>query len=460
MYQLFGIFCYCLLLASCTQNAASVDNIPQNKFIQAYFNHRETETSTYIDPYRQSEHSGDNLEAVIIEEIATAKSTIDLAVQELNLPRIAQALAKKHQSGVKVRVILDNNYSRSLAELSLVEVENLPRRDRQKYEQFLQLVDIDRNGQLNATEIDRRDAINILKRAGIEIIDDSADGSKGSGLMHHKFIVVDRQTVITGSANFTLSGLLGDMNNLASKGNVNHLLRIDNDRVANLFRQEFDYMWGDAERGIESKFGLAKPWRSPETVSWNDTSLTIQFAPTSQKQFWSSTTNGLIAQTVQSATKSIDLALFVFSEQELADVLQIKSQLGVAVRGVFDTSFAYRYYSEVLDMLGLSLYFNCRTEANNNPWINPLDTVGTTQLNSGDKLHHKFTVIDNKILVSGSQNWSQAANQINDEVVIVINDMTVAKHFKREFQRLYSQTSFEVPLKIKQKMQQQSKQCN
>ena len=460
MYRLFGVFCYCLLLAACARNATSVDNLPQDKFIQAYFNHRETKTSTYIDPYRQIEHSGDNLEAIIIDEIATAKYSIDLAVQELNLPRIAQALADKHRSGVKVRVILDNNYSRSLAELSLAEVEKLPRRDRQKYEQFLLLVDIDRNGQLSAAEIARRDAISILKRAGIQIIDDRADGSKGSGLMHHKFVVVDRQSVITGSANFTLSGLLGDINNLTSKGNVNHLLRIENTQVADLFSREFDYMWGNAEGGIESRFGLAKPWRSPETVSWNDTYLTIQFSPTSQKQPWHLTTNGLIAQTIQSAKKSIDLALFVFSEQELADVLQRKSQSGVTIRGVFDTSFAYRYYSEVLDMLGLSLYFNCQIEANNNPWANSLDTVGTAQLNSGDKLHHKFTVIDNKIVVSGSQNWSQAANQINDEVVIVINNMAVAQHFDREFQRLYSQTLFEVPLKVKQKMQQQYKQCS
>ena len=324
MYRLLGVWGYCLLLTACAQNAALVDNLPQDKFVRAYFNHRETKAQTYIDPYRQIEHSGDDLEAVIIQEIATAKSSIDLAVQELNLPRIAQALAEKHSAGVKVRVILDNNYSRSFAKLSLREIENLTQRDRQKYAQFLQLVDLDRNGQLSATEIAKRDAISILQQAGITIIDDRADGSKGSGLMHHKFMVVDRQTVITGSANFTLSGLLGDLDHLATQGNVNHLLRIDNTQVANLFEREFNYMWGDVERGIKSKFGLAKPWRSPETIKFDRGSLTIQFSPTSQRQSWDFTTNGLIAKTINEAEKSVDLALFVFSEQKLANVLQTK----------------------------------------------------------------------------------------------------------------------------------------
>ena len=137
-----------------------------------------------------------------------------------------------------------------------------------------------------------------------------------------------------------------------------------------------------------------------------------------------------------------------------------KNQAGIAIRGVFDSSFAYRYYSEVLDLLGLSLYFRCQVEANNNPWANSLATVGTARLNSGDKLHHKFAVIDDRTIVSGSQNWSQAANQINDEVVIIIDNLTVARHFSQEFQRLYDDALLTIPLKLRQKMKRQDRECS
>ncbi|NES06155.1 MAG: hypothetical protein F6K22_27125, partial [Okeania sp. SIO2F4] len=42
---------------------------------------------------------------------------------------------------------------------------------------------------ISQDEINRRDALIILSNAGVPLIDDTADGSKGSGLMHHKFLV-------------------------------------------------------------------------------------------------------------------------------------------------------------------------------------------------------------------------------------------------------------------------------
>ena len=454
MARFIGVVLSCsLLLTACTKAIRKDHSLPQDRLIKVYFNHRQ-DGNRYIEPYRQLERSGDNLEAVIIEAITAANSTIDLAVQELNLPLVAQALAKSHRAGVKVRVILDNNYSRAISELKPKEIEQLDRRDRSKYRQLLQLIDIDRNGSLSTSEIAKRDAIAILQQAGIPLIDDTADGSKGSGLMHHKFMVVDGKTVVTGSANFTLSGIHGDLDNLATKGNVNHLLSIENERLAELFTAEFKYMWGDTEGGINSKFGLAKPWRSPQIISWDNTQVTLQFAPTSSSRDWRVSTGGLIGKILSSATESVDLALFVFSEQKMANILQQKQQEGVKIRGVFDSGFAYRYYSEVLDMLGVTLYLRCKPEANNNPWQNSLSTVGIPQIVTGDKLHHKFAIVDRTLVITGSQNWSQAGDRLNDETLIAIDNSMVSRHFEREFQRLYSSASLGITSRLQQKQRQ------
>ncbi len=460
MYRFKWIFWFGFTLTiACSKNSPQSASLPQDEFVQVYFNHRESQTQIYRDPYRKIERQGDDLESVIIQEIAAAKSTIDLAVQELNLPLVAQALVKSQRSGVKIRVILENNYSHSLSKLNSSEIEGLNQRDRQKYNQFFQLVDLNQDNYLSSAEIAQRDALVILEQAGIPIIDDTADGSKGSGLMHHKFMVVDRKTMVTGSANFTLSDIHGDLDNPETRGNVNHLLRIENSAVADLFTAEFNYMWGNIN-GINPKFGLGKPWRSPTTITWKDTEITLQFAPTSSRLDWRFSTNGLINETIDRATISIDLALFVFSDQTIANTLQQKHSQGVEIKGVFDSGFAYRYYSEVLDMLGVTLYRGCQAEAANNPWDQPLKTIGTAQLATGDKLHHKFTVIDNQTVISGSHNWSEAANKNNDETLMIIKNSLVSQHFAQEFNRLYSSVQLGLSPKIQNKLKQQKQQCN
>ena len=462
MYRLKQILLLCLVVVcGCKTTSDKQFSLSQDEFIQVYFNHRETGKKTYTDFYRRVQRGGDDLEAIIIQEIATAKSTIDFAVQELNLPLVAQALAKSHRSGVKIRVILDNNYSRPLSELDRQQIEELNSRERLKYNEFFALVDRNNNGKLSNSEISSGDALVILQNAGIPIIDDTADGSKGSGLMHHKFMIVDNKIVVTGSSNITLSGIHGDFHNLETKGNVNHLLRIKNSELASVFTQEFNYMWGDSKTGgINSQFGLAKPARSPKSIIWDNTKVIVQFSPSSSSKNWNFSSNGSIGKTLNNANTSIDLALFVFSEQFIANKLQEKQQQGVKISGVFDAGFAFRYYSEVLDMLGVSGYYRCREEKNNNPWKDPLDTVGVANLAKGDKLHHKFALIDRQTVITGSHNWSQAANNLNDETLLIIHNLTLAQHFDREFQRLAQSAFWKLPPTVKSKLKRQHQDCN
>ena len=455
MNKLFYLLLFVLLLSSgCKSNSITTVNLPQDKNIQVYFNHRDTGDKKYTDDYRNVTRTGDNLEAVVIQAIEQAESSIDVAVQELQLPGIALALAKQAKKGIEVRVILDNKYSRAISSFSPSEITKLPPRERARFLQYFQLIDVDNNGILNSQEINNRDALIILENANTPLIDDTADGSKGSGLMHHKFMVIDGKTVITGSTNFTLSGIHGDLGNLDTRGNVNHLLVIDNRELAQLFTEEFNYMWSDR------KFGLNKGFRSPQTISWDKTKIQIQFSPISSKQDWSLSGNGLIGKVLNEADNSIDLALFVFSDQNLANILQDKQQQGIKINALIDREFIFRYYSEALDMLGVAMVNKCQYEAYNNPWNNTIKTVGTANLETGDKLHHKIAVIDNKNIITGSQNWSAAANYHNDETVLIIENETVAKHFQQEFARLYQNANLGLPEQIDSKISEQQRKCS
>jgi competence ComEA-like helix-hairpin-helix protein len=433
--------------------------LPQDPFVEVYFN--QNPVLDYSEPYRGITRSGDDLEQLIVETINSATSTVDVAVQELQLPNIAIAIARQHQSGVRVRVILENTYNQPLSELTPQQVARLDERNKARYEEWRHLIDRNQDGSLSPEEIAQGDALVILKNAGVPLIDDTADGSKGSGLMHHKFAIADGRRVIVTSANFTTSDIHGDFLSPTSRGNPNNLLKIDSPELAGLFQQEFNLMWGDGPGSDpDSLFGVQKTFRPKQWVNLGASSVGVQFAPTGARVPWAQSVNGAIANTLNRATQSVDLALFVFSKQQLSDTLYARHRTGVQVRALIDPSFAYRSYSEGLDMMGVALpNQNCQYDQGNQPWSTPLDTVGVPQLPQGDRLHHKFGLLDDRIVIAGSHNWSAAANSRNDETLLVIDSPIVAAHFRREFERLYSTARLGLPTHIEAKIQQQIQQC-
>jgi len=449
-------------LTACRQGESQISRpepLPQDPLIQVYTNHEPA--SRYREPYRPQSRDGDNLEEVIVQAIAPARSSISVAVQELRLPGIAAALAERRKSGVNVRVILENTYSRPFSSYSAAEIAKLPKREQGRYEEARRLIDLNGDGKLSPEEINQRDALIMLDRARIPRIDDTADGSRGSSLMHHKFIVIDDRSLIVTSANFTPSDVHGDLGSPQSRGNANNLLKIDSADLAARFAQEFNFMWGDGPASKkDSRFGIQKPFRDAQRVRVGSTSVQVKFSPTSPTLPWARSTNGLIGQTLSGATKSVDMALFVFSDQRLVDLLEPVHEKGTTIRTLIDPGFAYRSYSEGLDMMGIVLPEDgCRFEPSNRPWKKAIATVGVPRLPPGDLLHHKFGVVDGRIVIMGSHNWTDAANTGNDETLLVIDNPTVAAHYQREFERLYEDAILGIPPAIRKKAQAQGQKC-
>ena len=187
-------------------------------------------------------------------------------------------------------------------------------RDRRRWLQLNRLADNNGDGTTSPDEAFRSDALALLKAAQIPLIDDTEDGSSCSGLMHHKFLVIDQTTVITGSSNLTSSGLHGDAGRTSSRGNVNHLLRFYSPELALVFRNEFTEMWGDGPDGEQdSRFGLQKASGSVQTVQVGNIRVDVLFSPHPKRD----RNHGLnlFAKQLKAAKEGIDMALFVFSAQ-------------------------------------------------------------------------------------------------------------------------------------------------
>lgn len=419
--------------------------------IRAYFNHNEL--ANYTEPYRGITRSGDNLEQIIIDQIKTAKSTLDIAIYDIDLPKVAQAIVARSKAGVKVRIVTDNTNNFEYKTLSADQVAKLPSHAQYEYKDRALLLDENHDGIVSQSERDNNDAIRLLNNNKIAKIDDTADGSTGSGIMHHKFVIIDGLTVMQASANFTISDVHGDMQARKTRGNQNSLVIVEDSNLAKLYQGEFEQLWN-------KKFGAKKSYRSAKTVTVGGKPITVQFSPSNSRIDWSSTTNGLIGETLEGAKSKVEMALFVFSEQKISNILESKSNDGVQVSALIEPIFAYREYSELLDMFGLAMPdTKCRYELDNNPWKTPSLTSGIPSLPAGDLLHHKFAVIDQSKVIMGSHNWSNAANTANDEALMVIENKSVANGYHQEHARLMKGAIIGAPSWLQAQANEMSDNC-
>jgi len=61
-------------------------------------------------------------------------------------------------------------------------------------------------------------------------------------------------------------------------------------------------------------------------------------------------------------------------------------------------------------------------------------------------MHHKFALVDGKVLVNGSFNWSGQAVMANNENVVITNQENIVGKFVEEFERLWIQFDPDSPV--------------
>ena len=144
--------------------------------------------------------------------------------------------------------------------------------------------------------------------------------------MHHKFVVIDECSVITGSANFTNSGLHGDADQHPGK------------RQPSAAHRQLPWLkYSDASlngcgrwtgRSQDNHFGSGK---AAMTLSGSvgDVEVEVLFSPHPKRN----ASHGLhwLAALLSSAQQQIDVALFVFSAQQLANVLEERANDGIKI---------------------------------------------------------------------------------------------------------------------------------
>jgi len=125
-----------------------------------------------------------------------------------------------------------------------------------------------------------------------------------------------------------------------------------------------------------------------------------------------------IIKNINQAEAFINIAMYIFTDREIALPLIKAQERGIKVRLYLDKEQVdYKYsQSRLLVQKGI------KTRISTNNYI----------------MHNKFAIIDNRILLTGSYNWTFSANHRNDENLMVIDDPEIIEIFQNQFVNLWT----------------------
>lgn len=122
------------------------------------------------------------------------------------------------------------------------------------------------------------------------------------------------------------------------------------------------------------------------------------------------------------ATSRVDAAIFYLSSPRLIHALcQLGEQPGITTRVVVDSAMDAAANRSILERLA-------------NAGVH----VAVANMPAGTKMHLRCAVIDDRLLLTGAANWSDAADQSNYEDLLCLESPGLAARYRRRIDELFS----------------------
>lgn len=122
---------------------------------------------------------------------------------------------------------------------------------------------------------------------------------------------------------------------------------------------------------------------------------------------------------LKKAKKTLFVCVFTITNNKLADQLYISWQKMLDVRIISDDECSKQLGSDIFDLSNAGLPVR-------------LDNSPSTHM------HNKFAILDGKILITGSFNWTTAAVGSNQENLCVLDNEELAQKYTVEFENLWA----------------------
>lgn len=211
--------------------------------------------------------------------------------------------------------------------------------------------------------------------------------SKMPSIMHNKFFIFDNKLLINGSVNISSTGSGGYNSNIAAA--------ITDREIIKAYKAEFEQMYA-------MKFSISK-----KQNNYSSAKLSAYFSP-----------NGNVYQeailpNIQNAKEKIYVSAFYLTDKNLIEELISAKKRGVEVLIILDATSANNFKDRLAKLRN--------------------NAIPTIVENWGGKNHEKTIVIDDKILILGSCNFSKSGFYKNDENILVIKDSKIASFYADYF---------------------------
>jgi len=349
--------------------------------IRVYFNHPADHSVATETP---AVYLNKTVDDTLIAYLNRARETIDIAIynttSSASISNIAAALNNAHARGVQVRMV----YNASTANTMIPNVN---------------------------VQIGR-----IVSKTG-----------ESFGIMHNKFVVIDADAedanqalVWTGSTNWTVDQMNGP--------DENNAILVQDQALARAYKIEFEEMYGSSgaqPNPSNARFGPEKQNNTPHEFNVGGKRVRSYFSP-------SDGTNAQILGVINSAQSDLEFASMVITRYDLANAISNKISQGLTeVYGITDDSAASAPAPVIWQQLRSDLRFNRMLSHNGQSGI----------------MHHKFVIADalasgsDPQVLTGSHNWSNAAEQKNDENTLIVHDAGIVNQYYQAFAWLFKNMS-------------------
>ena len=236
-----------------------------------------------------------------------------------------------------------------------------------------------------------------------------------TGIMHNKFVIFDAQSsdaakswLWSGSTNLTYDQVNSDANNS---------IYIQDQTLAKTYEIEFEEMWGSTgehPNKSNSKFGANKTNNTPHEFIIGGNRVQSYFSP-------SDGTNQQIVNAINTADNDLNIETMLITRSDLANAISDAKQRGAEVHVI--TNSEKDNSETVNDILSAAL--------SDGKFIFDKTAKAT--------LHHKLAIVDANYaasdpqVITGSHNWSNSANDRNDENTLIIHNAEIANQYFQQF---------------------------